>query len=209
MKYLYLFFALIFLSGCYGDADYRTLTDSEWAAISITKEALGQDFECTAAERENIFIRTAPQRVIARHCTRGRTDMGVMACVHDSTENGLFTPGSNMHVSWDSGWNLHHNLVRHEITHVLLGCMIGDRDGDHERREYWEDLQASARINFLAQYPIPEVDPYNIEERPWDLSGTTYEGQDCEVQPTAWIESGIVPGCRGAAQTTTFDGAVR
>ena len=184
----------LLISGCY-NIDYRPLRDSEYIAVKTVHESIPTSFECVAAERYNLFVREAPQRVISRYCSGGRRDTGTLACVTSTYENGPFTPGANMHISWDSGFNLHHNLIRHEALHVLLGCLYRDQDRNH-RRDEWKDVLPEARKRFLELFPgIPDPDPYSIEETPWDLTGTPWEGEDCDVQPHAWIDQGIVPWC--------------
>ena len=190
----YLLLALCLLPGCY-NIDYRAPRDSEMAAVATVQQSLGVSVDCPSVARQNLFIREAPQRVVSRYCSGGRRDTGTLACITDTYENGAFVPGHNIHVVWDSGFNLHHNLIRHEVLHALLGCVYRDQDRHHRRVE-WDTVLPEARERFLFLFPeAPDPDPYSIEETPWDLTGTPWEGQDCDVQPHAWINQGLVPGC--------------
>jgi hypothetical protein len=186
------------LVGCGLGPDERLERPSERAAIEALREVVST-VPCESIEPGHVVIREAPQREIARYCSGGRWETGTVACVHGSYHNGAFTDGTEMHVSWDSGWNVHHNLIQHEAMHQLLGCLLGHTDRRHRDPRWTSGHMQRARERFLVDWPAPEDpadDPYTrIPRRPWDLTGTRWEGQDCEVQPLAWIADGLVPGC--------------
>lgn len=187
--------AFLLIPGCFnGSIEYRALDDYEWGAAQDTRASMRADFECEAAERENLFVWEAPQREIARYCSGGRTDRGIMACVTGTYENGPFRDGANIHILWDAGYNLHTNLIQHEILHVLLGCSAGTFDRGHRRPEWDFVLPEARELNRMTR-EIPSPDPYEIPETPWDLAGTVWEGRDCEVQPETWIDRGLVGDC--------------
>lgn len=188
--------SLLALVGCYNRPGQRTANDSEHGAIETLREAVNPALECEALEPGNVFVWEAPQREVARYCSGGRRDTGIIACVTSTYANGVFTPGMTANISWDSGWNLHHNLVRHEAFHTFLGCELGHNDRHHRDPRWTDGTLSEARELFIERFTEPDVDPYTRNpRRPWNLTGTPWEGEDCHVQPHAWIHEGLVPGC--------------
>ena len=191
MTRAFLALALCLLPGCYNGVDERPANAAELAAIGALRAVYHPGTECESLEQNRFFVWTAPQRRIADYCTGGRSDRGIIACRTGTYAAGIFASATRANISWDSGWNVHHRLIIHEAAHSLSACLGRGVDRRHEHRDLWDDGEANAAALFFAEYPIPADaadDPYTRAQRdPWDLTGTRYEGRDCDYQPHAWL----------------------
>ena len=187
------------LAGCYGGSRERPANDTEMRAVGLLRAEYAPGIDCGPLDPGRVFVWTAPQRVVADYCTGGRSESGVIACITGSYGAGPFVVSTRANISWDSGWNVHHRLILHEAAHALSACLGRGTDRSHAYRDLWDDGVGAAADRFFAEHPIPDDpadDPYTrLQRHPWDLTGTPYEGRDCEVQPHAWIAAGEVPGC--------------
>lgn len=196
---IFLAFLFLLCCGCSQRPGERPARFTEMEAVADLRDVVAPGIGCEALDDGNVFVWEAPPREVNRYCSGGRWEQGTLACTTGTYNNGIFTPGMEINIGWDYGWRLHHNLVQHEAMHHLLGCLIGHNDRRHQDERWTDGTMQEAQQLFLRRHPVPVSeldDPYaRLPRRPWDLTGTRYEGRDCEMQPQLWINEGSVPGC--------------